>query len=119
MAGGGPPLAQATLSELRRKDCLRLLKFVCSFAWADFEIRPEERAFLARIVLRLGLDDDAQRQVKGWLEMPPSPEEIDPTTIPRQHRQVFIDAIEGVIAADHEIAPEERESLSVFRQLLR
>ena len=118
MARGGIRPDGVMLNELSRKDCLRLMKFVCSFAWADFEIRPEERAFVARMSKRLGLDEDAQRLVKGWLEFPPDPEEIDPTSIPAAHCQLFIEAIEGVIAADRDVTPEEQESLNVLRQLL-
>jgi len=29
-----------TMDHLTRDDRLRLVKFVCSFAWADLEIRP-------------------------------------------------------------------------------
>jgi uncharacterized membrane protein YebE (DUF533 family) len=108
----------ATLNELWREDCLRLMKFVCSFAWADSEIRPEERAFVARMAKRLGLDEDAQRRVKEWLEFPLAPDEIDPMSVPAAHRRLFIEAIEGVIAADRDVAPEEWESLNVLRQLL-
>ena len=107
------------LSELDRADRLRLLKFVCAFAWADLEVHPQERAFAMRLVRRLGLDEAEERQVKGWLEVPPPPESVDPTDIPAEHRKVFLAAIDGVIAADGEVQPEERESLRVLEQLLR
>ena len=106
------------LSRLRRKDRLRLMKFVCSFAWADLEIRPEERAFVARMVGRLELDDDDKRRVAEWLEVPPSPDSIDPTLIPAEHRRVFLEAIEGVILSDGEVSPEEHENLTLFEKLL-
>ena len=73
------------LSELERADRLRLLKFVCAFAWADLEVHPEERAFALRLVRRLGLDEAEERQVTGWLEVPPPPESVDPTDIPAEH----------------------------------
>ena len=56
------------LGQLDRAERLRLMKFVCSFAWADLEIRPEERAFVARLVRRLELDPDERRRVESWLE---------------------------------------------------
>ena len=34
------------------------------------------------------------------------------------HRRVFIDAIEGVIASDGRIAPEEYESFRIFQDLV-
>ncbi len=106
------------LEELDRASRLRLMKFVCSFAWADLEIRPEERSFIQKWVQRLELDPDDTRAVREWLRVPPGPESIDPTEVPLAHRELFLEAIEGVIRADGEIAPEERENLSLFKDLL-
>lgn len=106
------------LDDLDRRQRLDLMKFVCSFAWADLEIRQEERDFVARMVERLHLDAEEVDRVKGWLEVPPAPESVDPTAIPREHRKIFVEAIEGVIAADGEIAPEERENLHLLQDLL-
>jgi len=106
------------LDDLDRRQRLDLMKFVCSFAWADLEIRQEERDFVARMVDRLHLDAEERDRVKGWLEVPPPPESVDPTSIPREHRKIFVEAIEGVIASDGEISPEERENLSLFQDLL-
>lgn len=103
---------------LDRGERLRLMKFVCSFAWADLEIRPEEREFVGRMVARLELNADEATRVEGWLSVPPAPESIDPTLVPNEHRKAFLEAIEGVIASDGEIAPEERENLSLFKDLL-
>lgn len=106
------------LESLDRAERLRLMKFVCSFAWADLEIRPEERDFVAGLVRRLDLDADETNQVRGWLKLPPRPESVDPTRIPVEHRRLFIEAIEGVIEADGEVAVEERESLDLLKRLL-
>ena len=106
------------MDSLNRDDRLRLVKFVCSFAWADLEIRPEERIFVDHIVRSLELNDEDQSKVAGWMKIPPSPESIDPTRIPLAQRQLFIDSIEGVIASDGEVAPEERENLALLKELL-
>ena len=108
----------AVLDQLDRRERLSLMKFVCSFAWADLEVRPEERAFVARMVERLGLDAEDALKVRGWLEVPPAPDSIDPTQIPRAHRQLFVDAVEGVIRSDGEVAREERENLELLTELL-
>ncbi len=107
-----------SVDQLDRNDRLRLVKFVCTFAWADLEIRPEERTFVDHIVRSLELNDEDQSKVEGWMAIPPSPESIDPTRIPLAHRKLFLDSIEGVIASDGEIAPEERENLALLRDLL-
>jgi len=106
------------LDGLDRRQRLQLMQFVCSFAWADLQVRDEERAFVARMIERLDLDADEREQVHRWLDAPPLADAIDPTAIPRAHQQAFVDAIEGVIASDGEVAPEERENLAVLRELL-
>jgi uncharacterized tellurite resistance protein B-like protein len=106
------------LEELDRRDRLRLVQFVCSFAWADFEIQPEERVFISRLIRRLDLDDEEDLQVQQWLDRPPALDDLDPTSIPPAHRRFFVEAIEGLISADGEIAEEERESFEIFKQLL-
>ena len=107
-----------SMDQLDRDDRLRLVKFICSFAWADLEIRPEERTFVDHIVRSLDLNDEDQSKVEGWMAVPPSPESIDPTRIPLAQRKLFLDSIEGVIAADGEISPEESENLALLRELL-
>jgi len=106
------------LEDLDASERLQLIKFVCSFAWADLEVRAEERAFVARLVERLELDERERAEVHGWLERPPLPDSVDPMTIPPNHRKSFLVAIEGVVAADGVISDEERESLAVLQDLL-
>jgi uncharacterized tellurite resistance protein B-like protein len=111
-------IEETMLDQLDRKDRLRLVEFVCSFAWADFEIAPEERVFVARLIRRLDLDEEEDLKVQQWLERPPKIDDLDPTAIPEAHRRVFVDAIEGVIEADGEVSDEERDSFEIFRALL-
>jgi uncharacterized membrane protein YebE (DUF533 family) len=106
------------LHKLSRQDRLRLMKFVCSFAWADLEVQPEERAFVEKMMRRLELDEDDRKKVAEWLEVPPSPEEVDPSDVPVAHRQLFLETIRGLIAADRHVDPEERENLKLFEMLL-
>ena len=96
-----------------------LLRFVCSFAWVDLKIRPEEREMVARLVRRMELDEDEKEQVFEWLETPPSPESVDPHRVPRAHRVLFLREVESVVSIDREITPEERESVILFGQLIR
>lgn len=113
-----PQPEEAMLDQLDRRDRLRLVEFVCSFAWADFEIQPEERVFIARLIRRLELDEDENLKVQQWLDRPADLDDLDPTSIPAAHRRFFVEAIEGLISADGEISDEERESFEVFQQLL-
>lgn len=106
------------LDRLDRRERLRLVEFVCSFAWADFEIQPEERDFIARLILRLDLAAEERQQVEQWLVRPPRIENLDPTSIPAVHRRQFVEAIEGLIAADGNVQDEERDTFEIFKQLL-
>ncbi len=107
-----------TLTELSKEDRLRLVKFVCSFAWADLQIAESERRFVHKLVRKLKLDVDEKRQVEDWLEIPPRAEELDPAEIPREHRELFLATAREMIQADGEVAEEEVENLALFEQLL-
>jgi hypothetical protein len=113
-----PNREESMLDQLDRRDRLRLVEFVCSFAWADLEIKPEERVFISRLIQRLELDEDEDLRVQQWLDRPPRLDDLDPTSIPAAHRRFFVEAIEGLISSDGEIAEEERETFEIFKQLL-
>jgi len=107
------------LDALNREDRLQLMRFVCSFAWADLEITKAEREFIVTMVIRLGLDDEEQKQVAQWLEVPPRADDLDPADIPREHRQLFLDAAKAMIMSDGNVNDEEAENLIILDQLLR
>ena len=106
------------MDDFNRTDRLRLVKFLCSFAWADLEVRDEERVFVERVVAQLQLNDEDREQIQGWLSIPPSPESVDPMLVPKAHRKIFLDSIEGVIVSDGVITPEERENFDLLKTLL-
>lgn len=105
------------LGSLDRDARLRLMEFICSFAWADLEVQEEERQFVQRLVDRLGLQDDRE-QILKWLKSPPPAEEVDPTRVPRAHRQLFLDAARQLFEADGRIDPKEEEYFRLLEQLL-
>lgn len=107
------------IKKLSREDRLQLMKFVCSFVWADLEVKDSERKFIAKLSKKFHLDEAERGQVDEWLKVPPKPEEVDPTTIPRAHRQLFLDTIRDAITADGEVDKEEWENLSLFEALLK
>jgi uncharacterized tellurite resistance protein B-like protein len=107
------------LKKLSREDRMKLMKFICSFAWADLEVRTEERQYVARMIVRLHLDEDEAAQVQRWLDIPPRPEEVDPNAIPHAHRKLFLEAAREMIGADGEISEEEEETLELLEQLVR
>jgi uncharacterized tellurite resistance protein B-like protein len=107
------------LETLSRSERLQLLRFVTSFAWADLEVSPAERSFIHRLVSRLHLAPEEARQVEGWLKVPPPPDDIDPTTVPHEHRQLLISVVREMLEADGDVSDEERENLALLEQLTR
>lgn len=106
------------MKSLSKGDRLKLMKFVCSFAWADLRIADEERALVQKLIRKLKLDKDEKKQVEEWLEVPPPPEELDPGQIPDEHRGVFLRTMRQMIEVDGDIAPEELENFELLEQLL-
>jgi uncharacterized tellurite resistance protein B-like protein len=106
------------LSEMTREDRLQLMKFVCSFAWADLRIADQERDFVAKMMRRLRLAKAEKEIVEGWLELPPKAEELDPSQIPLEHRQLFLTTAREMIEADGEIADEEAINFELLAELL-
>lgn len=106
------------LSSLAREDRLRLIKFLCAVAWADLEVQSEERAFVRRMVGRLGLGPDEAAQVDSWLQVPPPIDDVDPERIPRAHRKLFLDTIRELVLSDGEVDEQEQASLALLENLL-
>src|SRR5687768_2147209 len=107
------------LNTITKDDRMRLMRFVCTFAWADLEVQEAEREFIGRMILALQLDPDEAGRVMEWMEVPPSVDLVDPEDVPKHHKQLFLDAVQAVVERDGTILPSERESLDVLRQILR
>ena len=106
------------LDQLSGPDRLLLLKFLCAFAWADLEVSERERRFVTGLISRFALSPDEAKRVGEWLDVAPSPGSVDPKQIPREHRQVFIDAVRAIIYADRKVDPEERANLEQLKAAL-
>lgn len=107
----------ASITDLDREDRLRLMRFVCSFAWADLEVQDDEKVVVERLIKTLDLEGDRE-QIMRWLKSPPPPEDVDPTRVPRAHRELFLDAARAVFSADGVIDPKEQENFELLEQLM-
>ena len=67
---------------------------------------------------RFHLDQEERSEVARWIESPPDDEGIDPTTIPAEHRKLFIDAARAVLATDG-VTESEFEGFQIFEELTR
>ena len=106
------------MQQLDPAERLQLLDFVCSFAWADLRIRPQEREFMKRLIGRLDLPKDERLAVDVMLSHPPRAEDVDPMDVPLEHRRLFLETVKQMVLADGEIDPAEAEQLDLFEELL-
>lgn len=100
------------------EDRLRLLRFVCSFAWADLEIDTAEREYVRELAHKLELSPAEAARVEHWLEVPPPAEDIDPFDIPLDQRQAVLAAAAGMIRADGVVDRREIESFVLLESLI-
>jgi uncharacterized tellurite resistance protein B-like protein len=105
--------------QLTQEDRLQLVRFVCSIAWADLEIRDEERQYVHDLIRRLDFDQEEAAQVETWLGHPPDPDDVDPVDVPLKHREVFLKHVMEVARSDGELAEVEQEAYELLSQLLR
>jgi len=106
------------LERLTRAERVQIVKFACAAAWADLDVNRSEQTYILDLAKRLGLHKDEIRQVSHWLETPPSPDEVDPNSIPLAHRALFLEAVQDAVEADGVVDGAERESLRLLRELL-
>lgn len=107
------------LDELTPTERSLLLRFVCAFAWADLEVKDQEREFVRRLVEKLQIDELEREQVEEWLSVGVPPDAVDPKDVPLKHKELFLRCAREVIVSDGEIDPEEHETLRLLEQLVR
>jgi uncharacterized tellurite resistance protein B-like protein len=104
---------------MNQEERLQLVRFVCSFAWADLEIRDAERAYIQDLIRRLDFDEDEAEEVEALLSHPPNPDDVDPADVPLHHREIFLQHVLEVSRSDGELAEVEREAYELLSKLLR
>ena len=100
------------------EDRLRLLRFVCSFAWADLEVSEPEQRYVRELMNRLDLTPEERAEVEGWLVHPPPAEDIDPFEIPMEHRQAVLQAVAELIRADGVVSEGELDCFMILESLI-
>src|SRR4051812_12909648 len=104
------------LDRLTRDERLLLLRFVCSFAWADGDVAEEERRFVRRLVARFDLAEDETLDVESWLVTPPDAPE--PSDVPEEHRRAFLETARAMMFIDGKIDPAEEAHFALLRSTL-
>ncbi len=105
------------MQQLSASDRMRLLRFVCSFAWTDLAVTEKERDLVRKLVAAMNASSLEQEQVRQWLEVPPRADAVDPSEIPREHRKLFLDAAKAVVRVDG-VNQAELDALTLFEDLL-
>ena len=103
--------------DLTTEDKLRVMRFICAFAWADLEIQSDERNIITQIMKALDLEEEHHGKVHLWLERPPRAEDVDPFTIPENLKGIIIDAAKAVILADGELQDSEMDLLELLQNI--
>jgi len=98
------------------RERMRLIQMACVAAWSDMDVAKEERTIVLELATQLALSDAEVQTVEAWLKSPPP--EFDPYTIPRAHRQAFLQTMVKVAEADGRIDPEETETFRLIRELV-
>lgn len=106
------------LDDLTQDEKLRLLRFLCAFAWADLDIAEKERKLVNDLIARMGLTPRAAAEAASWLDHPPAEDDLDPYDIPDAHRQLFLEAALEMVGADGVVDAMELENYAIFEALM-
>ena len=93
----------------------RVLRFAAAFVWADLEVADSERSFLAMLARELGID---KAQADHLLEVPPLPEDVDPSVVGARAADTVRRVALQAIAVDGEVKEEEMSMFELLDDLL-
>lgn len=106
------------LNQLTVEEKTRLIRFMCSFAWADLDVSERERRLIGELIRKLDLPDGIAAEAESWLDHPPSEEDLDPYDIPLEQRRLFVEAAAEIVRADGVVDIMEVENFAIFEALL-
>ena len=103
--------------QLLHEEQILIFKFLCVLAWADFRIHPAERKFIEDLAEHFEVDLGIQQMIKGWLQHPPRPEEVDPYSIPQDVLEIILEQSSLLAKSDGNIDFEELEIIELLHSL--
>jgi uncharacterized heparinase superfamily protein len=98
-------------------DRKQVLHFAASFLWADFEVADSERRFLTELAQELEVNQTPE-EIAGLLASPPTPEDVDPMTVPAAAADLVRRTALRAIAADGFVSNEEMSMFELLDDLL-
>ena len=110
---------------VRTSNALALLKVLATAAWADSTFSQSEMNYIKELARRFSLEDEEWFALQPYLEDPPMEDETEAVVkdlLSRigspSERKAVVNHIEGVIAADDRISPEETALLRRYEEIL-
>ena len=110
---------------VRTSNALALLKVLATAAWADSTFSQSEMNYIKELARRFSLEDEEWFALQPYLEDPPTEDETQAVLrdlLMRigspSERKAVVNHIEGVIAADDRISPEETALLRRYEEIL-
>jgi hypothetical protein len=97
---------------------LQIMRFICTFAWADLKVVQAERQFIMRFCDTLVLNDDERKEVESWLKHPQHPDDIDPFSLPKHLHEYVLSAAQAISIVDGEFDDKESELLEILQGIL-
>ena len=107
-------------SDLSTEDRRKLLRLVCSFAWVDHDVDPDERKFILKLIERMDLSELDRRDAIAWLDEQVTAEELAGAVhdVPDAHKRLFVDMARELIKSDNTIADDEAQELALLELLV-
>jgi uncharacterized tellurite resistance protein B-like protein len=106
------------MEQLNSEQRLQLMRLVCALAWVDEQVQQAELGFIAKLMFKINMPAAEMRQVKRWLEVPPEGVSADARAVPREHRQLFLDACRGLVWSDGTLTGGEQAVLERLEKAL-
>ena len=97
---------------------MQIMRFICTFAWADLKVVPSEKLMIERFCNTLQLDENQRKEVNSWTKRPIHPEDIDPFSIPDHLKKYILSAAKAISIVDGDFDEKEAELLELLQNLL-
>jgi hypothetical protein len=97
----------------------RIMRFAIACAWADLELDEAELDVIFELAAELRLDAIGRALLVEWVEMPPAPEDVDPTLLDAKEARACLVIAKRVIEADGKKTEEECALYALLSELFR
>ena len=97
------------MTQYTADDRRTLIAMMCKIAWADGVVQDEERAYVERLIVRLGGQPVSQDELDTWLRDGVPEDALK--DIPEQLKQMFFYEALRLAESDGDLDPSEQEAV--------